>query len=164
MMDRTEFEATADVCDRLGSAASVCQLPLIAYGGRPALAGQIACVRVDEDASPVRRLLEQPGRGRILIVDGGGSRRVALLGERMAHLGLQNGWAGVVVHGAIRDATALQAIPFGVFALGTVPRRPEGTNPIAAEERQVACGGVSFTCGDWVCVDRDGLVGVSGTE
>lgn len=163
MSEPTHFEATADLCDRLGTNARVCQLALTPYGARREVAGRIACLRVDEDASPIRRMLEQEGRSRILVVDGAGSRRVALLGERMARLALSNGWSGVVIHGAVRDTGALEAIDLAVLALGTVPRRAEGGGA-AGEQTSVTFGGVMFNPGDWVCVDRDGLVVVGETK
>lgn len=158
MTEWKAFEPTADLCDRLGSKARVCELPLIAYGARREAAGTIACIKVGEDAAPVRRLLGQPGQGRILIVDGGGSRRVALLGERMARLGLENGWAGVIVHGAIRDVAALRAVEFAVFALCAVPRKAAGGGVLQEEEGPVNFGGVTFKPGESVHVDLDGLV------
>lgn len=154
------FEGTADVCDRLGDGAEVCELALVSYGGRHEVAGRIACIRVDEDAAPIRRMLEQEGQGRVLIVDGCGSRQVALLGDRMARLALSNGWAGVVIHGAVRDVAALEQIDLAVFALGTVPRRAQGGGTIEAEA-PVSFGGVTFAPGDWVVLDRDGLVVVA---
>ena len=152
-------EATADLCDRLGSEARVCLTPFVSYGGRRQAMGRIACVRVDEDASPVRRMIEEEGQGRILIVNAAGSRRVALLGERMARLALGNGWGGVVIHGAIRDACALGTVDLAVFALCAVPRRAESGRVAAFDdEAPVTFGGVTFAAGEWACLDGDGLV------
>lgn len=150
-------EATADVCDRLGALARVCHLPLQSFGGRRALAAPIACVQSFEDAGPLRALLETPGQGRILVADGGGSRRVALLGERMAQLGLRNGWRGVVLHGAVRDAGALAQLDFAVLALGTVPQRGAGTAHGEALAR-LELAGLTLHAGDWAVLDADGLV------
>lgn len=157
-MATSTSEATADLCDRLGSEARVCLTPFVSYGGRRQAMGRIACVRVDEDAGPVRRMLAQEGHGRVLIVDGAGSRRVALLGERMARLALGNGWAGVVIHGAIRDAWSLAGIDLTVFALGSVPRRAESGRAVDDNEAPVTFGGVTFAAGEWACLDGDGLI------
>lgn len=156
-------EATADLCDRLGALARVCDLPLHSYGGLRALAAPMACVQSFEDAGPLRALLETPGQGRILVVDGGGSRRVALLGERMAQLGQRNGWRGVIVHGAVRDVAALAQLDFAVLALGAVPRRATGTAHGGAQP-QLDFAGVTLHGGDWAAFDADGLVFVPARQ
>ncbi len=150
-------EATADLCDRLGAQARVCQLPLQSYGGLRALAAPSACVQSFEDAGPLRALLQTPGQGRLLVVDGGGSRRVALLGERMARLGLANGWRGAIIDGAVRDAAALAQLDFAVLALGAVPQRAAGTGQGGAQAG-IALGGLDVAAGDWALLDADGLV------
>ncbi len=156
-------EATADLCDRLGALAQVCHLPLHSYGGLRALAAPIACVHSFEDAQPLRALLETPGQGRILAVDGGGSRRVALLGERMAQLGLRNGWRGVIVHGAVRDVAALAQLDFAVLALGAVPQRATGAAQGVAQP-QLDFAGLTLHRGDWAAFDADGLVFVRAPQ
>lgn len=150
-------ESTADLCDRLGAGAQVCHLPWRSYGGLQAASGPVACVEAFEDAGPVRAMLERPGAGRILVVDGGGSLRVALLGDRLAQRGLDHGWRGVIVHGAVRDVAALAAMDFAVLALGAVPQRASGLawcEPAAV----LAFGGVSVASGEWVSLDADGVV------
>ncbi|MCT9812913.1 ribonuclease E activity regulator RraA [Acidovorax sp. Be4] len=150
-------ESTADLCDRLGARARVCHLPWRSYGGLQAASGTVACVQAFEDAGPVRAMLETPGAGRILVVDGGGSLRVALLGDRLAQLGLDHGWRGVIVHGAIRDVAALASMDFAVFALGAVPRRASGS--VLCEPSPVlAFAGVRITSGEGVHLDADGVV------
>ncbi|MBS7777523.1 ribonuclease E activity regulator RraA [Acidovorax sp. CCYZU-2555] len=151
-------EATADLCDRLGAQARVCHLPWRSYGRLQATSASIACVQAFEDAGPVRALLDTPGRGRILLVDAGGLLRVAVLGERMAQLGLANGWRGVIVHGAVRDVAALAALDFAVLALGAVPQRANPQAPAETRHCALALGGVEISDGDWVALDADGLV------
>ena len=151
-------EATADLCDRLGEQARVCHLTWVSYGGLQAVGAPIACVQAFEDAGPLRALLDTPGQGRILVVDAGGGRRVAVLGERMARLGLANGWRGVIVHGAVRDVAALAGLDFAVLALGAVPRRAPSAAPAPARYGALALGGVEVADGDWAGLDADGLV------
>ncbi len=117
----------------------------------------MACVEAFEDAGPVRAMLEMPGAGRILVVDGGGSLRVALLGDRLAQLGLEHGWRGVIVHGAVRDVAALAAMDFAVLALGAVPQRASGL-ALCESAAVLAFGGVLVTSGDGVSLDADGVV------
>jgi len=117
----------------------------------------MACVRVFEDAALVRNQLEQPGEGRILVVDAGASLRVAVLGDRMARLGSDNGWRGVVINGAVRDADRLAAMDIAIFALGTAPAR--GGNSGAGEcGAKVSFGEVVFVPGHFICLDHDGVV------
>lgn len=119
--------------------------------------GLLACMRTFEDAALLRELLERPGEGRILVVDGGGSTRVALLGEKMAQLGQRNGWAGVLIRGAVRDVEALQLIDFGVFAMAKVPARG-GSSGVGEIDETLVFDGVRFSPGDILCVDADGVV------
>ncbi len=151
-------EATADLCDRLGEQARVCHLPWRSYGGLQAAGAPMACVQAFEDAGPLRALLDTPGQGRILVVDAGGGLRVAVLGERMARLGLANGWRGVIVHGAVRDVAALAGLDFAVLALGAVPRRAPAQAHAETRHGALALGGVAIADGDWVALDADGVV------
>lgn len=151
-------EATADLCDRLGGQARVCHLPWRSYGGLQAVGAPLACVQAFEDAGPLRALLDTPGQGRILVADAGGGRRVAVLGERMARLGLANGWRGVIVHGAVRDVAALAGLDFAVLALGAVPRRAPPAAQAGGRYGALALGGVEIADGDWAALDADGLV------
>ncbi|MEJ8294261.1 ribonuclease E activity regulator RraA [Delftia tsuruhatensis] len=149
--------ATADLCDRLGAAAQVCHLPWRSYGGRTVARGPAATVQCLEDAALVRELLSSPGHGRILVVDGGGSLRAALLGERMARLALDSGWAGIVVHGAVRDVAALRGLDMAVLALGQVPARG-GRTGAGRQGVALHLGQAVLHPGDLVCLDEDGLV------
>src|SRR4051812_191976 len=114
--------ATTDLSDAHPE-AQVCDPVFQAYGGRPAFAGPIATLKVFEDNALVRDALERPGDGRVLVVDGGGSLRCALLGGNLAVLAAENGWAGVVINGAVRDVDEIDAQPIGVRALAAMPRR-----------------------------------------
>ena len=152
--------ATADVLDEHGDAAAVCTAPLRSFGGRAAFSGPIATVRCVEDNVLVKQRVAEPGDGRVLVVDGGGSLRVALVGDVVAGLAQENGWAGLVVNGCVRDAAALAGLRLGVVALGSNPRpsRKAGEGEL---DVPVAFGDVSFRPGDTLYADLDGVVVVA---
>jgi regulator of ribonuclease activity A len=148
--------STADILDAHGEDAAVCLLPFRAFGPS-AFAGRIATVSCPEDNVLLRQRLEEPGEGRVLVVDGGGSFHCALLGDKLATLALENGWAGVVLNGCVRDAARLGALELGVKALGTNPRpsRKEGAGTL---DGPVSFGGVTFRPGAFLYADEDGVV------
>ena len=123
-------------------------------------AGRITTVRCFEDNALLKSILSEPGDGGVLVVDGAGSLHSALVGDLIAGLGVTNGWAGVIVHGAVRDSVALGALDIGIKALGTNPHKStktgEGDRDIA-----VTFGGVTFTPGEIAYSDEDGIVVVS---
>jgi RraA family protein len=102
---------TTDLCDQYAGELQVAAPSFRSYGGKVAFSGPISTVQVYEDNVLVRAALEEPGAGRVLVVDGGGSLRCALVGDQLAALGLGNGWAGVVINGCIRDVAALRELP-----------------------------------------------------
>mgnify|MGYP003584558309 FL=1 len=148
---------TCDLCDLHEAQVRVVDLPLRDYGGRLAFSGTVSTVRAFEDNSRVREAVDEPGLGRVLVIDGGGSTRRAMLGDLLAARAVENGWAGVVVHGVIRDSGEIAGLDLGVKALGTCPRK---TDKLGAGERDVAVefGGVVIRPGDWLCADADGVV------
>ena len=113
---------TADLCDEHPD-VQVLEAALRDFGGRVRFHGEVRTLKVFEDNTLVRQALEQPGEGRVLVVDGGGSLRCALLGDMLAAIGVQNGWAGVVLYGAVRDTAEVGRMPLGVKALGTHPSK-----------------------------------------
>jgi len=119
-------------------------------------------MRVFEDNALMRERLETPGEGRVLVVDGGGSVRCALLGDRLAQLACDHGWRGVVIHGCVRDAAQVSTLPLGVRALGTHPCK-SGTSGRGDRDLPVHFAGVSFHPGEWLYADEDGIV-VSVTD
>lgn len=153
--------ATTDLSDAHPQ-AQVCDPLFRDYGGRTAFHGPIATLKVFEDNAEVRATLEEPGGGRVLVVDGGGSPRCALLGGNLGQLAVKNGWAGVVVYGYVRDSEELAAQDVGVKALGVHPRKSEKGLHSAQRERPVTFAGVTFRPGAWLYADADGIV-VSGT-
>lgn len=154
----TDFK-TADLCDAHAGTPQfqIAEPGFQDYGGVRTFAGPISTVRAPEDNSLVRKALEEPGQGRVLVVDGGGSRRCALVGDQLALLAQQNGWAGVVVNGCIRDAEDVGRMRIGVKALGTHPlkslKRNEGQRDV-----EVRFAGVTFRPGHYVYADLDGIV------
>lgn len=132
--------------------------PLLrSYGGRARCHGSITTLKLFEDNSLVRSTLGQPGRGRVLVVDGGGSLRCALLGDQLAQLAVDNGWAGVVVHGCIRDSKAIADMDLGVWALATQPLKSVKRN-VGEIDLPVVFAGVRFQPGAWLYADEDGLI------
>jgi regulator of ribonuclease activity A len=153
----TTTKATADLCDAHGEALQICEPVFSAYGGRHAFAGPASTVRCFEDNTRVKEAVEGPGGGRVLVVDGGGSRRRALFGGNLGAAAVKNGWAGVIIHGCIRDSAELAPMPLGIRALGTMPLRSEKRGE-GERDVPVRFAGVTFRPGDWVYVDEDGVV------
>jgi regulator of ribonuclease activity A len=147
--------STADILDEHGDAAAVCLLQFRSFG-RPDFSGQVTTVECPEDNVLLRRQLEEPGDGRVLVVDGGGSLRCALLGDNIARLALGNGWAGVVVNGCVRDSAVLSGLELGVKALGTSPR-PSRKEGVGATDVPITFGGITFTPGALLYADGDGV-------
>jgi len=127
------------------------------FGGSRTFSGPIATAKVHEDNVIVRATLETPGEGRVLVVDGGGSTRTALVGDILAGLGVSNGWAGLVVNGCIRDSAAVREMGIGVMALAARPNR-SNKNGFGELEVPVFFAGVAFNPGAWLYADDDGIV------
>lgn len=148
---------TTDLCDANEGRVRVCAPMFRSFGGRTSFHGQIATLKLFEDNSLVRSALETPGIGRVLVVDGGGSMRCALVGDQLALLGVKNGWAGVVVYGCIRDSKAISAMEIGVFALGTHPMKTVKKG-VGDSDVPVSFGGTTFTPGEYLYADEDGVI------
>ncbi|QUN07395.1 putative 4-hydroxy-4-methyl-2-oxoglutarate aldolase [Shewanella yunxiaonensis] len=114
-----------DLFDTYPEQIQLLSLPLTQYGGKHVFWGEVVTVYCFEDNSMVKQLLARPGQGRVLVVDGGGSLDKALMGDLIGQSAADNGWAGVVINGAIRDAGALSTMPIGIKALGTNPIKTE---------------------------------------
>jgi len=147
---------TPDLCDRHPDAGLV--EPLFRnFGGRSAFFGGIVTVRCVEDNSRVRELAATPGLGRVMVVDGGGSLRHALLGDQIAANAVRNGWSGVRVHGCVRDVEILATLPLGVLALAACPRRTEKRGQ-GEVDVPVSFAGASFVPGHWLYADGNGVL------
>ena len=148
---------TPDLCDARGDEVQVAEPVFRDYGGVRRFAGEVETLRVLEDNALVRSTLESEGRGRVLVVDGGGSLRTALVGGKLATLAAENGWTGIVVHGAVRDGAELAAAGVGIKALAACPRK---SAKAGTGERGVtlAFAGVTFRPGGFLWSDEDGLL------
>jgi regulator of ribonuclease activity A len=148
---------TADICDRFPSGMEVCAPIFTSYGAAAAFSGPISTVQVYEDNVLVREALEDLAPGSVLIVDGGGSTRCALLGDKLASIAASRGLKGVIVNGCVRDSRELAGIDVGVLALATNPSRSDkqGTG---RRDVPVRFGGITWTPGRYVYADEDGVV------
>lgn len=149
--------ATADLCDRDDLELQVAYPIFHDYGGVAAFGGPISTIKCHEDNSLIAQAVSEPGQGRVLVVDGGGSLRCALLGDRLAGLASENGWVGLVIFGAVRDTRILKGVQVGLKALASMPRksvkRGEGQRDVV-----VRMAGVEFTPGAHLYADEDGVV------
>lgn len=159
MADRVEPQATADLVDEYGEALASISLQLRSFGSHARFAGPAVTVKCFEDNALLKKTLsEHPDpQGRVLVVDGGGSLRSALVGDLIAAIAVEHGWAGIVVHGCIRDSMAINALEIGVKALGTNPRKSTKTGA-GTVDGPVEIGGVVIRSGQIVHSDEDGIV------
>lgn len=152
-----EPRPTADLVDEIGPDVRSCDLQLRQFGGRAQFAGTITTVKCFQDNALLKSVLSEPGHGGVLVIDGDGSLHAALVGDLIAGLGVQNGWAGLIINGAVRDAATLRTLDIGVKALGTNPRKSTKTGA-GQRDIPVGFGGVVFTPGDIAYSDDDGIV------
>ena len=148
---------TADLCDAHDKAVRVVAPMFNSYGGKPAFCGPITTLKLFEDNALVRSTLETAGNGRVLVIDGGGSMRCAMVGDQLGVLAVKNGWAGIIVYGCIRDSKAMGGMDVGVFALGTHPRKTVKKG-VGDADVPVTFGGVTFTPGEYLYADEDGVI------
>jgi regulator of ribonuclease activity A len=149
--------STPDIADAHPDEVAALELPLASFGARPRFSGAVVTVKCFEDNSLVKELVSTPGGGRVIVVDGGGSRRRALLGDQLAAAAAGNGWAGLVIDGAVRDVDELRVTDLGIMALGATPlrtdKRGEGQLDIP-----VKIGGVEVRPGDYAYADGNGVL------
>ena len=163
---KSENLSTCDLCDthKADTTGNFRVLPPVfrSFGGVMKFSGRVSTVKCFEDNTSVKQALDEPGAGRVLVVDGAASLRRALVGGNVAAAAAKNGWAGVVVNGCVRDAAELAATLCGVRALALIPlptlRRAEGERDVAVQIQ-----GVWVRPGDWLYADEDGMV-VSAIE
>jgi regulator of ribonuclease activity A len=149
--------ATADLYDERGDALDSLPLQLLDLGGRTAFDGRVRTVRCFRDNALVKAVLATPGQGAVLVIDGGGSLESALVGDLIAGSAVENGWAGLIVHGVVRDRVALADLPLGVKALGSNPRKSakDGAGEV---DVPLTIAGVVFRPGAHVWADPDGVL------
>jgi regulator of ribonuclease activity A len=150
-------KTTCDLCDEYPGLVQVAEPLFQSYGGESRFSGRMSTIRCREDNSRFRELIVQDGVGRVIVIDGGGSLRRALVGDQLAAIALSNRWQGIVVHGAVRDAEALANLPLGVFAMGLCPMRP-ANDGVGDEGIIVRFAGINFEPGHYLYADRNGIV------
>lgn len=149
--------ATADLYDERGDELDSLALQLHDIGGHVAFDGPVRTIRCHRDNALVKELLATPGEGAVLVIDGGGSLESALVGDLIAASAVENGWAGIIVHGAIRDRVAIGELPLGVKALGSNPRKSAKAG-VGEVDVPVEIAGVVFRPGAHVWADADGVL------
>ena len=152
---------TPDLCDEfeaeLGQSLRVVAPMFQCYGGRNSFAGEIVTLKIFEDNSLVREAVGEKGQGKVLVIDGGGSLRCALVGDQLAILAQSNGWEGIVVYGCIRDLVDINSTDIGVRALNTHPQKSIKKG-VGDKNIAVTFGGVTFNPGEWLYADEDGVL------
>ncbi|GAA5180200.1 ribonuclease E activity regulator RraA [Niveibacterium umoris] len=153
---------TTDLCDANEGLLAEGRLRVLEphfrhFGGRQRFSGPISTLKLFEDNSFVRKQLEQPGYGRVLVVDGGGSLRCALLGDQLAEMAVRNAWGGVLVYGCVRDTAAIGTLDLGVMALAPHPQKSLKRN-VGEIDVTIAFGGVRLHPGEWLYADEDGVL------
>jgi regulator of ribonuclease activity A len=148
---------TADLFDAHGDRLRVCQVQFREFGGTRRFHGPVRTIRTFEDNALIKRTLSEPGQGAVLVIDGGASLRCALIGDVIAGLADRNGWAGLVVYGAVRDTAALGKLGLGIKALGSNPRK-SGKSGAGELDGAINFGGIDLRAGDWLYSDEDGIV------
>ncbi len=148
---------TPDLCDEFAENIQVIEPMFNNYGGVKAFGGEVVTVKCFEDNSVVKEQVGLPGEGRVLVVDGGASKRAALLGDMLAEKAADNGWAGVIVYGCIRDVDVIGQTKLGVQALGTHPMKTDKKG-IGELNVAVKFGGVVIKPGDYIYADNNGVI------
>lgn len=152
---------TPDLCDQfeaeLGAGLRVVAPMFQRYGARQSFSGEIVTLKIFEDNTLVREAFGADGKGKVLVIDGGGSLRCALVGDQLAILARKNGWEGVVIYGCIRDSGDINGIDIGVRALNTHPQKSIKKG-VGDRDIAVTFGGVTFKPGEYLYADEDGIL------
>ncbi|MBH8578660.1 ribonuclease E activity regulator RraA [Bisbaumannia pacifica] len=147
---------TPDICDAHPEVRVLDPL-FVNFGGREAFFGPIRTVKCFEDNSLVKQAVAEPGEGAVLVVDAGGSSRCAMLGDMLAEQAADNGWAGVVMYGCVRDVDVLAETELGIQALGAHPRKSEKRGE-GSRDIPVTFAGVTLAPGQWLYADNNGIL------
>jgi len=149
--------STCDLCDQFPDRIRVLVPIFRHYGGRTRFSGSIATIKCFEDNVFIREAAVEEGRGRVMVIDGGGSLRSALVGDGIAEWARDHGWAGMIINGCVRDTVALAKVDLGVMAIGVNPVTP-GKRRVGARDVAVTFGDVRFVPGEYAYCDEDGVV------
>jgi regulator of ribonuclease activity A len=149
--------ATADLFDVHGDVVRSCEAQFRQFGGRVRFHGPVRTVKTFEDNALIKQTLSAAGDGAVLVIDGAASLRAALVGDIIAGLARKNGWAGLVIWGAVRDTVALGSVDLGIKALGSNPWR-SSKNGTGQLDVPIWFGGVEFRPGNWLYSDEDGIL------
>ena len=149
--------STPDICDEYADNLQILEPLFTEFGGKNAFSGEVVTIKCFEDNSLVKQTLGSAGQGKVLVVDGGGSNRCALLGDLLGAMAVENGWQGVIINGCVRDVEILKGMDLGVRALNSHPlksmKRNEGQLHLA-----VSFAGVRFESGQYLYADENGIV------
>ena len=148
---------TPDLCDAYPELVQVAEPMFANFGGRDSFGGQIVTVKCFEDNSLVKSQADEPGHGKVLVVDGGGSLRRALLGDMIAEKAAKNGWEGMVIYGCVRDVDVLAQTDLGVQALASHPMKTDKRG-IGDLNVVVSFAGLTFKPGDYLYADNNGVI------
>jgi len=146
-----------ELCDQFEGLVKVVEPMFTSFGGKERFSGQIVTLKCHEDNSKVRELVVQDGTGKVLVVDGGGSLRRALLGDLLAEKAVTNGWEGMIIYGCIRDVNAIVGINLGVHALAAHPMKTQKRG-LGDINQEVSFGGVTFVPGHFIYADNNGVL------
>ena len=152
-----QFIPTADIADIHDTEVRSCDIQFRNFGGTVDFCGEIHTISCFQDNGLVKKTLNSPGEGKVLVVDGHGSMHTALMGDMIAEAGVKNGWAGVIINGPIRDSAEVAKMNFGCKALGSNPRK-SAKDGVGKENIVLRLGGVDFVPGEYVYADSDGVV------
>lgn len=152
-----QFIPTADIADIHDTEVRSCDIQFRNFGGTIDFCGEIHTISCFQDNGLVKKTLNSPGEGKVLVVDGHASMHTALMGDMIAEAGVKNGWAGVIINGPIRDSAAVAKMNFGCKALGSNPRK-SAKDGVGKENIVLRLGGIDFVPGEYVYADSDGVV------
>ena len=148
---------TADLVDAHAHVVRSCEVQFRSYGKRSRFHGPIRTIKCANDNALIKQTVSTPGNGAVLVVDGGGSLSSALVGDLIAGMAQENGWAGLVIWGVIRDSVALADLDIGIKALGSNPWKSK-KDGVGQVDVPVSFGGVEFVPGSWIYCDEDGVL------
>lgn len=148
---------TAGLADRFGSEVEAAEPILPSFGGRTRFHGAIITLDIYEDRGLIQEILQEPGEGKVLVVDGGGSIQRALVGQELAQLGEENGWQGIIIYGCVRHAARLSEMAIGIRALASSPL-PPSEHGRGSRHKPVHFAGITFREGQFVYADEDGVL------